>query len=565
MADRICWTKALSQEFWAGVVTPLMFSIAGGLIEERMAGKGLRIAGLKQLENEPFLRLLDGEVYLNSRILEEVVKRIPSILITPEVLRFLPEAVREEISRTRVSLFSPATLRMLFRVVLFEKDWAPFSNYKAFDRAARRIEQAGKAYARFRPKDLSDSDLLDRSRTLYREMGDFLEVVIWGVVFAYVARPLTERLARDWGEDSQGERAACLRVGLAGIRTFEINREIEILADEVAGDPCLNEWFDSSDPEEILTRLRGEAEGAAFLKRFEAFLERHGHRFLGRDIRHATWRERPEAVIDMIGMNRGSNLCRKTLERQRERSMDAEKALKSRINRGVLGLPKWALFSLLLSYDRKYFVLRENMRYLADVYLEQFRRLYWEIGRRWQSEGILRGAEEIVFLRREEIEEAHKGRTDVSHWVAKRKREYRQARRAQTPEIIREDENPSVAFTRLEEGRIVLQGEVASPGRVTGPARIIREPTDLLGFRKGDILVARSTDPSWAPVLPLAAGLVLEVGGILSHGSIVAREYGIPALIQAEGALEKLRNGDRLELDTDRKRVRVFPRPLPPT
>ncbi len=104
MANRLCWTKALSQEFWAGVVTPLMFSIAGGLIEERMARKGLRIAGLKQLENEPFLRLLGGQVYLNSRILEEVVKRIPSVLVTPEVLRFLPEAIREDLSRTRVSL-----------------------------------------------------------------------------------------------------------------------------------------------------------------------------------------------------------------------------------------------------------------------------------------------------------------------------------------------------------------------------------------------------------------------------------------------------------------------------
>ena len=239
MADRLCWTKALSQEFWAGVVTPLMFSIAGGLIEERMARKGLRIAGLKHLENEPFLRLLGGQVYLNSRILEEVVKRIPSVLVTPDVLRFLPEPVREDLSRTRVSLFSPGTLRILFRVVFFEKDWAPFSNYKAFDKAARRIEQAGKEYARLRLEDLSDSDLLDRSRMLYRQMGDFLEVVLWGVVFAYVARPLTERLAREWGQDSQGERAACLRGGLDGIKTFEINREIETLAEEVAGDPWL--------------------------------------------------------------------------------------------------------------------------------------------------------------------------------------------------------------------------------------------------------------------------------------------------------------------------------------
>ncbi len=147
----------------------------------------------------------------------------------------------------------------------------------------------------------------------------------------------------------------------------------------------------------------------------------------------------------MIRMNRGSDLCRKTFERQRQRRVEAERALKDRVNRGVLGLPKRALFSLVLSYDRKYFVLRENMRYFADIYLEQFRRLYLEIGRRWQSEGILQGAEEIVFLRREEIEEAHTRRTDVSHRVEQRKREYEQAQRLQTPEVIREGEEPSVS------------------------------------------------------------------------------------------------------------------------
>jgi pyruvate,water dikinase len=109
----------------------------------------------------------------------------------------------------------------------------------------------------------------------------------------------------------------------------------------------------------------------------------------------------------------------------------------------------------------------------------------------------------------------------------------------------------------------VLKGEVASPGRTRGPARVVREPKDLLGFQKGDIVVAHYTDPSWTPVLSLAAGLVLEVGGLLSHGSIVAREYGIPALIQVEGAVEMVRTGDRLELDTVRKSVRVVQDPYP--
>ncbi len=565
MGNRLYWTRALSQEFWAGVVTPLMFSIAGGLIEERMAGKGLRILGMPSLADERFLRCIGGRVYLNSRILEEIVKRIPTVLVRPEVLRFLPEAIRQDCSGLHVSFSSPQSLRILFRIVATEKHWAPWSNYKAFEKAARHVEEAGREFARVPVEGLSEDDLLERSRTLYRRMGDFLEVVIWGMVFAYVTRPLTDHLARKWGGDAQGRLAASLRVGLNGIRTFEINREIEQLADEAARSPRLNELFDSADPATVLAALRREGEAEDFRARFEAFVDRYGHRFLGRDICHPTWRECPESVFGMIRINRGRDLCRRNFELQKRKREEAEKGLKGRIGRGAFGPFKWALFSLLLSYDRKYFVLRENMRYFADICLEQFRRIYLELGRRWQREGRLEQAEEIVFLRRDEIERAGRARGDVARIVVRRKREYDQASRLRPAEVIREGEDPFEAVPGPREERAVVRGEVASPGRARGPARIIREPMDLLGVRKGDILVARCTDPSWAPALPLAAGLVLEVGGLLSHGSIVAREYGIPALIQAEGAVEGLCDGDQVELDTDRKcvrRVSMPPYPL---
>jgi pyruvate,water dikinase len=558
------WTKVLSQEFWAGLVTPLMFSIAGSLIEERMVGRGLRVAGLKHIGNDRFLKLFWGHVYLNAKVLGEAVERIPSVVRTPALLRLLPDTVRGDLARTRVSFFSPRTLRILLRLFALERDWTPFSNYKAFCAAATGVEQLGRAYALLDMEALSDGELLEESRTLYRQMGDFLEVVIWGVLFAYVARPLTEHLARRWGQDTDGELAVCLRLGLDGIQTFEINREIEMLADEVVCHPALSALFDSYPPREILDRLGKEEWAQGFFETFEAFILRHGHRFLGRDIRHATWRERPDTLVEMIRLTRGSDLSRRNLELQRQRRAEAERILRNRIRQGPLGPARDVLFALVLSYDRKYFVLRENMRYLSDIFLEQFRRIYLEIGRRWQLSGSLQKAEDIFFLRREEIEEAYGTVSNVSSIVEQRKNEYRQAGTIRTPEVFREGEERAVESPLSEGRRTLLKGDVASPGHVSGPARVIREPADLLAFRKGEILVARCTDPSWAPVLPLAAGLVLEVGGVLCHGSIVAREYGIPALIRTEDALGSLRSGDFVELDTDRGCVRVVPQPLSP-
>ncbi len=555
---RRLWTKALSQEFWSGLVTPLMFSIAGGLIEERMARKGVRVAGLKNLENDRFLRHVGGQVYLNARILEEVVRLIPSVLVTPQVMRFLPEAVRRDVVTVRLPLFSMRTLRMLLRLFMIDPHWAPFSNDRAFERAVARIEETRRSHLLVKEREMDIPSLLARSRVLYREMGDFLDVVAWGMVFAYVARPLTALLARNWGNDAGGELASRLRVGLGGVRTFEINREVESLAEEVHSDAWLNERFDRSAGGGILSSLEGEGRAEDFLRRFQSFLERNGHRFHGRDIGYPTWRERPETVIEMIKMNRGSDLSRRAFTLQREERLKAEKELRRRIRTGVLGPLKEALFSLVLSYDQRYFVLRENMRYHADVYLEQFRRLYLEIGRRWHAQGAIESPEDIFFLSREEIEEACGKGIPVRQIVEARTRDFERYRHLRTPEVIGDGEDVPFSPWRPAEGEtFVLTGEMASPGRIEGPARIVQRPEDLLDFRKGDILVAQYTDPSWTPVLSLVAGLVLEVGGLLSHGAIVAREYGVPALIQVEGAVEKISTGDRIELDTERRRVSV--------
>ncbi len=558
MNSKTLWTKTLSEEFWSGVVSPLMFSIAGDLIEERMARKGIRMAGLKSLETERFFRLFGGQVYLNSRILEEIVKLIPSVFLTPEMLRFFPEDIQEDFTEIHVSFFSPQTLRILFRLFGMDKDWAPFFNYKAFESTVSHMEELRRTRFPVEETSLTTEELLARSRMLCQEMGDYLDVVTWGMVFAYVFHPLTEILARKWGQDLDGELAATLTVGLDGIKTFEINREIENLAVQVEGDPDLLELFNKNNGKAVLRSLRKKPqENGSFAQAFFSFLDQHGHRFHGRDILYATWRECPENVIDMIRMNLGCDRSRKSLEQQRAKRHKVESLLAHRVRKGVLGSPKFALYSLSLLYNQKYFVIRENMRYHSDLFLEQFRKLYLEIGRRWKADGKLKTAQDVVYLTKEEVEEACTRGVSFREKAEKRKREYKQYRTLKTPEVITDDTRLQPAAPLPREDTFVLTGEAASPGSVSGPARVIHNPRDVLAFQKGEILVAEYTDPSWTPVLSGAAGIVLEAGGFLSHGSIVAREYRIPALIQVSGAVDRIRTGDLLALDTEKKCVHI--------
>jgi phosphoenolpyruvate synthase/pyruvate phosphate dikinase len=100
-----------------------------------------------------------------------------------------------------------------------------------------------------------------------------------------------------------------------------------------------------------------------------------------------------------------------------------------------------------------------------------------------------------------------------------------------------------------------LQGLPASSGRSRGTARLIRRLEEATRLSKGDILVTQGTDPGWTPVFPLVNGLVLEVGGQLSHGAIIAREYGIPAVINVAGAMHFIQDGQTIEVDGSSGRV----------
>jgi len=103
----------------------------------------------------------------------------------------------------------------------------------------------------------------------------------------------------------------------------------------------------------------------------------------------------------------------------------------------------------------------------------------------------------------------------------------------------------------------IIKGQSASPGRVAGIARVIHGPDEFNQMRRGDILVAKITTPAWTPLFALAAAVVSDVGGPLSHSSIVAREYQIPAVLGTGVATERIRSGQRIIVDGDLGTVRI--------
>jgi pyruvate,water dikinase len=128
------------------------------------------------------------------------------------------------------------------------------------------------------------------------------------------------------------------------------------------------------------------------------------------------------------------------------------------------------------------------------------------------------------------------------------------------PLFMRESELPALLRAGPHAGRAdgsPLTGLCVSPGRVDGEVVVLRDPNEFAAMKRGAILVAPATDPSWTPLFTLASGVVVEVGGTLSHASTIAREYGLPALANVKNATTRLRTGDFVELDASRGLVTV--------
>jgi phosphoenolpyruvate synthase/pyruvate phosphate dikinase len=139
--------------------------------------------------------------------------------------------------------------------------------------------------------------------------------------------------------------------------------------------------------------------------------------------------------------------------------------------------------------------------------------------------------------------------SDLDTVVAARRAAYEFWFTVSAPDVVGPDGRPAVIEAEEGESATRLIGLPASSGWVRGPARIAHSPQEAARVQRGEILVARSTDPGWTPAFALASGLILEVGGQLSHGAIVAREYGLPAVTNVRDALVRIRTGQTITID----------------
>lgn len=295
-------------------------------------------------------------------------------------------------------------------------------------------------------------------------------------------------------------------------------------------------------------------EGSQFRREFEEFLKDYGHRGVYEiDLMNPRWGEDPRYLLEIVRaqMLSPANIDHRAVQAARREAAEQE----------IAGKLKWGLrrltVSILIKQARNNAGTREMGKSVLVKPFEVSRMFFQELGRRLVERGVLDEQADVYHCAWHELSAILAGYSDGSGLkilVEERKKMREELSLLEPPDVIIDDAPQPKAKAPEAHGQ-VLTGIGVAAGRASGRARLIRHPGENTRLQAGDVLVAPSTDPGWTPLFLRANALVMEVGGSLSHGAVVAREYGIPAVVNVQGVMKTLKDGEQLTVDGDEGKV----------
>ncbi len=529
-------------DLFAEVVFPLTF--------ESLANEGLMPAGLTRAAGAA--RVVRGRIYVDVSALREMF--LPG-LDEATALDILDEGKRPSLRAIRLGAVAalawklPATLIRMFRYL------------GSMERYMRELEEVyedvGAAWEDPPLARAPWSRLVDilRIRPPLRA-ADLRRVSTVNPVAAFASAAAFMALAamlRRW-TDEPPDAAAWMASGLSGILDVECTKSLWDLARRARASPEVAQLFDGP-PSEVLSRLPDTRAAREWKCEWDAFLRRFGHRTSEEmDLARPRWHEDPVQPLAVI-----ANYLRAAPESDPyavERRLVERRIL---TERRILARLAWrpvrrALFRTAARLVRVTFLARQNSKFHMVRGFDLVRRALLEMGRRLADAGRIERAEDALFLRLSELDSmpaldlrdrVELRKADLARWQA-----HRPARLVDADgRTVREPAPEPRAVERSRGGGEVLRGVGTSPGVVRGRVRVVADLTNGARLDPGDVLVAPFTDPSWTPLFLSARAVVVEVGSLLSHASIVARELGIPSVVAVADATRRLHDGQSVEVD----------------
>ena len=564
VVDPVVWTNANVGEALPGVGTPMTWSIIS-----RFSRQGFEQAfgsmGLSVPEEYELVSSFRGRVYLNLTQFMSIASAVP--VMKPETLYEVAggggaELVKQTYTKRSSSRFLMRLPITAARVVASQVSMPWVSRWweRKFERnCAGFFERDLTRYNHAKLRSTLDEidEIFDRNGLIMlASSSNFLLVYmimreilgLWGGARAVEKERL---LVSGLDVKSAEPGLALLELGRVARRSLRLRRIIE----ETPSDKIYETLRDERDKGDV----------ARFLKLIDEFTDSYGHR-APREAELATprWREDRAFLFDVIrGFTRSANLpTQRDVENERaRRAREVHEHLED-----TFGAVTRPLFKQFLEFVRASARRRELLRALVVNSLDMYRHYFLECARRLVTAGLLAEPEDVFFLTYEELRawlDAPGSGLDYRLRVVLRRAIHEHNKSLPDPpntflqrghEIIADDDHSSPAPTELDaqmQGVVTIQGLPGSSGRVTGRARVLSEPGQESLLAPGEVLVVPYADVGWTPLFLTASAVVMSLGGPLSHACIVAREYGIPTVVNARGAAQRIEDGDIVTVDGD--------------
>lgn len=557
--DRQVWSNANTGEVAPDVATPMTWSILDPLVHALMTWffRGLGM----DLSRQRVAGLVAGRVYFNLNTMVSCARRIPGLgdRHTTEMFggnrEIEAELARAKITEADIPNLDVSKLHVALRIPITLWHLATYPPVRA-EAVLVGLRQRVDGEHERAAGPLDADDLLAFARGIVDDIlhDDALFEVV-GV--GKTADTILYDLCRRWFGAEGNALASRMMAGIGGNEHAVAGLALAGLArlarhDSELGSAVLgHRAFD-----DLRAELSGNPSGRAFMEAWDRFMAEHGHHCRGElELANPRWAEIPDEVLSQVrsymAADRDFADVYAALADDREAATrEAMGRLWDPVRRGIL--------RHFLNRARRLAPPRESAKSQIVRRIALLRSLLLRLGDCLAERRALARRDDIWFLRLDELDDVVSGKANVEVTIRARRAEYRHNLSLSPPPVVIGEYSPGPERRPDADPPTCLTGIPCNPGIVVGPARVIEQ-----GGRDevlpGEVLVAPVTDPGWTPYFINAAALVVDMGGILSHGSIIAREYGIPAVVNVGPATRLIRTGQLLRVDGAAGVVEVLP------
>jgi phosphoenolpyruvate synthase/pyruvate phosphate dikinase len=350
-------------------------------------------------------------------------------------------------------------------------------------------------------------------------------------------------------------------------KTMEANEHLYKIAKQIQANDSLYELAVTTPSKRLMSALRNHPDSGPVVKAIDEYLKIYGHLSHSLDFVEPPQIEEPSplfATLKTMVANRDYDPRKHEIEATRKR----EKAMED-VEQVLDGLPYWQ-FRYRHWFTHRFYHIREEVMFYLPIAWPVLRPMALELGRRLVDIGTVAAPDDVFYLYTQELTKAIEARNENKalpeyKQVTANRRELREARKRLHPPGTIPQEASEIPSVRFKETQIlndpnsdILRGVPVSPGTVTSPASLIKSLAEFDQMQPDSILVCPMTNPAWTPLFAHATGLVTDMGGILGHGSIVAREYGIPAVVGTGSITQRVKHGQMIKVDGDAGTVKLL-------